>query len=276
MASMMQAANRLKVAFDEAKGPSMGCWQMIPGSNVSRTLARTGVDWVLVDCEHGNMDDAAMHQAVPAIAGCGTSPIVRIPDNQGWMVKRALDSGAHGVLVPLLYTVEDAKKLVLSAKFPPLGQRGFGSPFPMERFHPDLSSADYFKQANDAILIMVQIETKEALESVEAIAEVPGIDVLFVGPFDLGNNIGHPIIDGVMHDDLHTAIARVLTAANKAGKKAGIFCTSGEQSKKYADDGFHMISVATDTLILQASVMSAVSTAKGLGPGPKLTGPYGK
>jgi len=217
-----------------------------------------------------------MHEAVPAIAACGVSPIVRIPDNQGYMVKRALDSGAHGVLVPLLYTVEDAKKLVLSAKFPPQGQRGFGSPFPQERFHPDLGSTDYLQQANDAILTMVQIETKSALDNVEAIAAVPGIDVLFVGPFDLGNNIGHPIINGEMHEGLHTAIAKTLKAANAAGKKAGIFCTSGEQSRKYAEDGFHMISVATDILVLQASVMDALSTAKGEGPAPKLTGPYGK
>jgi len=217
-----------------------------------------------------------MHEAIPAIAACGTSPIVRVPDNQGWMVKRALDSGAHGVLVPLLYTVEDAKKLVLSAKFPPQGQRGFGSPFPQERFHHALGSTDYLQQANDSILIMVQIETKEALQNVEAIAAVPGIDVLFVGPFDLGNNIGHPIINGVMHEELHAAIASVLKAANAAGKKAGIFCTSGEQSKKYADDKFHMISVATDFLILQQSVMNAVSTAKGEGPAPTLTGPYGR
>ena len=123
---------------------------------------------------------------------------------------------------------------------------------------------------------MVQIETAEALENLDGIAAVPGIDVLFVGPFDLGNNIGHPIIGGIMDKELHVAIAKVLEAANKAGKKAGIFCTSGEQSRKYAEDGFHMISVATDVLILQASVMGAVYTAKGLGPAPKLTGPYGK
>ncbi|KUJ20606.1 Phosphoenolpyruvate/pyruvate domain-containing protein [Mollisia scopiformis] len=217
-----------------------------------------------------------MHNAVPAIAACGVSPIVRIPDNQGWMVKRALDTGAHGVIVPLLYTVEDAVKLVNSAKFPPEGQRGFGSPFPMERFHPSLTSADYLTQANSALLTIVQIETLSALQSVEAIAAVPGIDVLFVGPFDLGNNIGHPIINGVMHEDLHAAIKRVLDAANGAGKKAGIFCVSGEQSKMYAEMGFHMISVATDTLILQASVMGALGKAKGMGPGEKLHGPYGK
>ncbi|KAL2067393.1 hypothetical protein VTL71DRAFT_1818 [Oculimacula yallundae] len=276
MATTMQKSNRLRVAFEEGKGASMGCWQMIPGSNVSRTLAGTGVDWVLVDCEHGNIDDAAMHEAVPAIAACGVSPIVRIPDNQGFMVKRALDSGAHGVLVPLLYTVEDAQKLVKSAKFPPTGQRGFGSPFPHSRFSPSLGSTDYLQQANDAILVMVQIETAEALENVDAIAAVPGIDVLFVGPFDLGNNIGRPIVGGVMHEELHEAIRKTLDACRKAGKKAGIFCTSGEQSRGYAEMGFDMISVATDVLILQASVMGAVYTAKGSGEAPKLTGPYGK
>lgn len=97
-----------------------------------------------------------------------------------------MDAGAHGVLVPLLYTVEDAERLVLAAKFPPQGKRGFGSPFPMERFHPSLGSSEYLSQANDALLTIVQIETQEALNSVDAIAAVPGIDVLFVGPFDLG------------------------------------------------------------------------------------------
>lgn len=146
-----------------------------------------------------------------------------------------MDAGAHGVLVPLLYTAEDAKRLATSAKFPPVGQRGFGSPFPMERFVPSLGSSDYLKQANEALLTMVQIETKEALENVDAIAAVAGIDLLFIGPFDLGNNIGHPIMGGKMHDDLHAAIEKIFKAAKAAGKKAGIFCTSGEQSKKYAD-----------------------------------------
>ena len=105
----------------------------------------------------------------------------------------------------------------------------------MERFHPSIGQGDYLKQANDAILTIVQIETKEALLNVEAIAAVPGVDVIFVGPFDLGNNIGHPIIDGKMHEDLHAAIDKIYKAARVAGKKTGIFCISGEQSKEYAD-----------------------------------------
>ncbi len=105
----------------------------------------------------------------------------------------------------------------------------------MERFVPSLGSSEYLKQANDALLTMVQIETKEALENVDAIAAVAGIDLLFIGPFDLGNNIGHPITSGEMHVELHAAIERIYKAAKAAGKKTGIFCTSGEQSKAYAD-----------------------------------------
>ncbi|KAG9246315.1 Pyruvate/Phosphoenolpyruvate kinase-like domain-containing protein [Calycina marina] len=217
-----------------------------------------------------------MHDAVPAIAACGVSPIVRIADNQAFLVKRALDAGAHGVLVPLIYTAEDCQRLVKSAKFPPQGQRGFGSPFPMASFNPDIGASDYLQQANGALHTIVQIETKEAVQNLEAIAAVEGIDVLFVGPFDLGNNLGHPIINGVMHEELQAAIAKVLEVAKWAGKRAGIFCTSGEQGKFYADQGFHMISVATDMHVLPAAVTDALQKSKGLGAAPAASGPYGK
>ncbi|KAF9879962.1 aldolase citrate lyase family protein [Colletotrichum karsti] len=254
----------LWTAFNKGAGPSLGLWQMIPSANVSRALARSpGVDWVLVDCEHGNIDDGAMHDIVPAIAAAGVSPIVRIPDMQGWMVKRALDCGAHGILVPLLRNAQEAKDLVQSAKFPPWGRRGFGSPFAMERFNPAPSMTEYLQQANDSLLTMVQIETKEALDSVDEIAAVEGIDVLFIGPFDLGNNIGHPVINGVIKKELSDAIDRILEATHKAGKKAGIFCTSGEQSKFFGDKGFDMISVATDYTALQYTVAESLSIARG-------------
>ncbi|KAI8240894.1 4-hydroxy-2-oxo-heptane-1,7-dioate aldolase [Colletotrichum sp. SAR 10_96] len=257
----MQAANRLRTAFTKGAGPSLGLWQMIPGANVSRVLAKSpGIDWVLVDCEHGNIDDGAMHDAVPAIAAAGVSPII---------------------LVPLLRTPQEAKDLVQSAKFPPWGRRGFGSPLAMERFNPAPTMTEYLQQANDSLLTMVQIETQEALNSVEDIAAVEGIDVLFIGPFDLGqserhgyqsrdesnraagNNIGHPVINGVIKKELSDAIDRILEATHKAGKKAGIFCTSGEQSKFFGDRGFDMISVATDYTALQYTLAESLSIARG-------------
>lgn len=112
-----------------------------------------------------------MHESVHAVASCNVSPIVRIPANEGWMVKRALDAGAHGIIVPLLTSVEEAKRLVQAAKFPPYGKRGFGSPFSMGAFdvNGDLSGIEYMRNANENLLTVVQIETKEALDCVSAL-----------------------------------------------------------------------------------------------------------
>ncbi|EFY89716.1 hypothetical protein MAC_04148 [Metarhizium acridum CQMa 102] len=258
----MEARNRLKTAFAQGK-QSMGMWQMIPGANISRLLARSGVDWVMVDCEHGNIDDGAMHDAVPAIAALGVTPLVRLPDVQSWMVKRALDAGAHGILVPLLRSADQAREVVQAAKFPPWGKRGFGSPIAPERFNPVPSLTEYLQQANDALLTMVQIETQEALNEVEEIAAVKGIDVLFIGPFDLGNNIGHPILDGVMAPELNEAIARIHAACRKAGKKCGMYATSGEQAKLYADQGFDMISVSADYTALDYVLKQQFNASQG-------------
>lgn len=271
----MQAANRFQKALKKG-GATFGAWQMLPGSNHSRTIASANMDWICVDMEHGNIDDGQMHECVAAIASCGVSPLVRIPANEAWMVKRALDAGAHGICVPLLYTADDARKLVSSTKFPPQGTRGFGSPFPMGKFS-NQSTVEYLVEANDALVTIAQIETKEALENVNEIAAVPGIDVLLIGPFDLGNNIGHPILDGTMHDNLKAAIDRIHKAAVDNGKRTGMYCTTGEQSYEYAQKGFHMISVAADMLAIPNYFNSVLSTARGESAiASKVTGPYGK
>lgn len=252
----MQAANRLQTALK--KGASFGAWHMLvrnflasssstllifcqPGTNLARQMASTGLDWILVDCEHGNIADAQMHESVTAIAAMSVSPIVRIPSTEPWMIKRALDAGAHGVMVPLLETAAQARDIVKAAKFPPLGRRGFGSPFPQAAFKGVDTGVQYLQEANEGLVTVMQIETKEALANVEEIARVDGVDVLFVGPFDLGNNIGHPYI-GTMHDNLRDAIAKIHKAAHDAGKKSGIYCTSGTQAREYADMGFEMVS----------------------------------
>lgn len=210
-----------------------------------------------------------MHEAVAAIAKEGVSPIVRIAANEAWMVKRALDAGAHGIIVPLIYTVDDAKRLVSSAKFPPQGTRGFGSPFPLQSFK-DEPLTYYLQNANSTLLTVVQIETASALEHVDEIAAIPGVDCLLVGPFDLGNNIGRPIL-GEMHQELKDAIERIKEAAHAAGKKVGIYTNSGEQANDYAQQGFDMISILTDQMaVTQAFAQSlAVATGKVAGSGDK-------
>jgi 4-hydroxy-2-oxoheptanedioate aldolase len=208
------------------------------------------------------MPDGQMHEAVAAIAATGVSPLVRIAANEAWMVKRALDAGAHGIVVPLIYTVDDAKRLVKSAKFPPEGHRGFGSPFSPQTFTNEPLTY-YLQNANSSLQTIVQIETASALEQVQEIAALPGVDCLLIGPFDLGNNIGRPILEVGMHDDLKKAIEKIKDAAHTEGKKVGIYCTSGEQAREYAENGFDMISIAADLLAIQAHFSETLAVASG-------------
>ncbi|KAF5710450.1 2,4-dihydroxyhept-2-ene-1,7-dioic acid aldolase [Fusarium globosum] len=264
----MASGNFFKAALDKGAGPSLGYWQMMPSTNISRMLAQTpGCDWVLIDCEHGDLDDRDMRQCIPAVAAAGASPIVRIPSTEPWLIKRALDAGAHGVgdqiLVPLLQTAQEARDIVKAAKFPPMGNRGFGSPFSMDRFKPVPTSDEYLQQANDSLLTLVQIETKSALDNLEEIAAVEGIDVLFIGPFDLGNSIGYPILNGVVKPELKAAVNRILEVSRKAGKKCGIYSSSAEQAKGYVEAGFDMVHVGTDFAMLQQATRSEMGTAQG-------------
>ncbi|PUU72963.1 HpcH/HpaI aldolase/citrate lyase family protein [Tuber borchii] len=271
----MQAVNKALNALRTGNGQCFGAWQMLPGHHVSRAIARSGFDWVLIDTEHGGIGDGAMHEAVSAVAGCGVSPIVRIAACEAWMFKRALDAGAHGIMVPLVSTVEEAEAAVKYAKFPPIGVRGYGSPFPMGAFNIS-SSIEYLRAANDSILTIVQIETKQALENVDAIAAVEGVDVLFVGPFDLGNSLGCPVVSDELHPTLVSSIARIRKAAVKAGKRVGIFCTGGDQARMFAEQGFHMVSVAADMIAIGGFLSAALGNARGgKGAVGKPSGPYG-
>lgn len=149
-------------------------------------------------------------------------------------------------MVPLLRTVQEVEQVVRFCKFPPQGVRGWGSPFAVNAFRnaqgkPTISSTEYLRQANQALLTIIQIETVEALECVEDIAGVPGVDVLFAGPFDLANSMGVPMDQGVQEPQLKAALERILAAATSAGKKSGIYCGSGEVAKQCSEMGFHMV-----------------------------------
>lgn len=237
---------------------------MLPGANLSRTIARTpDLDWICVDTEHGNISDDGMHECVAAIAACGVSPVVRVPEGQHWMIKRALDAGAHGIMVPLVRSVEDAQNVAKFSKFPPTGTRGLGSPFSMEKFSPEISQMQYFQEANEATIVILQIETASALEQVKDIAAVPGIDALLVGPYDLGNSIGHPVLKAEYDPELKDAISKIHEAAQAAGKYSAIYCGSGEQARSYADQGFNMVNVLNDVVALKKSFGEAFEVAMG-------------
>ncbi|KAF9036039.1 Phosphoenolpyruvate/pyruvate domain-containing protein [Hymenopellis radicata] len=238
--------------------PVVGSWLMLPGASLARMVAQMGYDFVIVDCEHGDIADAAMHSSVGAIAAQGVSPIVRIPAPENWLVKRTLDTGAHGILCPMMSTPEEAKALVSYAKFPvPLAQRtpgsisgvrGAGSPFAPAAFGQGMG--EYIATANRNTFIAVQIETVEGLGNCEEIAKVDGIDMLFVGPNDLCSSMGYPALDHANIPEVQEAIKRVLAAAKAAGKYAGMFCTSAEQVKARFEQGFDFMNLGADVVAL--------------------------
>ncbi|GAA6016252.1 hypothetical protein JCM8202_005537 [Rhodotorula sphaerocarpa] len=225
--------------------PALGTWLTIPSTAAARTTASVpGLQWMLIDAEHGQITDRDYYELNNAIASSGVSPIIRVPSAEGWMMKRALDSGAHGIMLPMVGTAAMARDVISLSKFPPLGIRGFGSPFTQHAF--GVSAAEYVEQSSDHLLTILQIESREGVDNIEEIAAVPGADVLFIGPFDLANSLNVKF-GGEEHE---SAIASILRATKAAGKYAGIFCLSGEQARKRLDEGFDMVSVATDTASL--------------------------
>ncbi|GAA6006872.1 hypothetical protein JCM10207_009119 [Rhodosporidiobolus poonsookiae] len=237
----MDSRTYLRNALNK-KEPGIGYWLTTPSSAIARTISLVpGFNWALIDAEHGQITDKDYYDLTNAITASGVSPIIRVPAGDAWLIKRALDSGAHGVMIPMCHTAEQAKKLVSSCKYAPEGTRGCGSPFTQHIF--GVSEADYENTCNANLLTIVQIESQQGLDNVEEIAKVPGVDVLFVGPFDLAKSMG--IEFGCeAHEQ---AIARILKATKDAGKVASIFCMSGEKARKRLDQGFDKVSIAMDT-----------------------------
>ncbi|CAK7228471.1 hypothetical protein SCUCBS95973_006890 [Sporothrix curviconia] len=244
-----------------------GFWLTFPSSAVARTILRSAAtspngrySWVLIDAEHGLISDKDYYELASAIAAEGASPIIRIPWAEEWMIKRALDSGAHGVLTPMCHTAEDAKKIVAFSKYPGQGgSRGYGPLFAIHAFPGVAAGDDYDKSADDNLMVAVQIESRQGVENVDAIAAVPGLDALLIGPFDLALQLG-VVRGGEEHE---SAIQSTLAACKKHGKKAAIFCTSGEQAAQRAAQGFDMVSVITDVGALGEVMTQQLGVANG-------------
>ncbi|TFK63299.1 Phosphoenolpyruvate/pyruvate domain-containing protein [Pluteus cervinus] len=260
----------------KAGRPAFGAWLTVPGYFHARTVAQASpnLSWIMVDCEHGLVplvpgaaeSIAAIHGAVPN--GESPSALVRIPAtgvsaSTSWQIKYALDAGARGILVPMISTVEKAREVVADSRFPPVGRRGFGSPFAHGNW--GVTVQDYLKTANESVLVMIQIETKEAVENVEQIAAVDGIDVLLIGPYDLSISLGYPTPSPDPHPEVEKAIQRILKSSHAAGKKCAIFCTSGAQSAKRAEEGFDMINVTTDTGAMTEAIAGHLQSALAFG-----------
>src|SRR5439155_15042840 len=170
--------------------PAVGTWLTLPDPVAAHLMARVGFDWLTVELEHtpGNLETAV--QSFTVIAGSGCVPLARVPWNTGENIKRVLDNGAYGIVVPMVNSRAEAEAVVNAARYAPKGNRSIGGQLHAANFETD--PATYYAKANEEILVVVMMEHVDAIEAADEILSVPGIDVVFIGPNDLLNSMGQP------------------------------------------------------------------------------------
>jgi len=232
--------------------PVLGTWNTLSSPLLTESLALTGLDFQIIDLEHGPFILDQIHLHVSACEGSSNcSPLVRIPSNQDWMALQALDQGAHGVVVPHIENANDSKKLLNSIKYHPLGQRGF-TPFSKAGGFNNNNTSDYIKYANESILSVMIVESKEGLDNLEQIAEIDGIDVIYFGAFDISQALGVP--GEVKHPKVIKAIQQGVNIISRKGKFAGGFVPQSKDDVKWLlDIGMRFIPYEVDSSLIYSS-----------------------
>jgi 4-hydroxy-2-oxoheptanedioate aldolase len=237
--------NKLRTLWASGKAAT-NVWATMPSSYATEVVAHQGWDSITVDTQHGVIGYADMVAMLTAIATTPTVPLVRVSWSNPGEIMRAADAGAMGVICPTVNTKEECERFVGALRYAPLGYRSLGPN--RARFLGD----DYAAKANTTVLAIAQIETAAGLENVEAIASVKGLDMLYVGPSDLGLSLGR---EGRMDQTdpvVVQAIDRVLKTAKAAALRAGIFCIAPDYSKHMLAKGFDLVTVLSDLTLLNA------------------------
>ncbi len=219
-----------------------GTWLNLGSSLTAEIAGKSGFDWLLVDLEHGMGDRHELVTQLQAIDATPAAPVVRIAWNDAVLFKRVLDLGVSGVMVPMVNNAEEARRAAAAMRYPPDGIRGVAKMNRATDFGPGFG--EYFKKANSHLLTIVQIETKAAIENLDEIAAVDGVDVLFVGPLDLSVSLGVP--DQFDHPIEQDALAKVVAACRKAHKAAGILVANEDQLNRVKKLGFTFVAIGSD------------------------------
>ncbi|MDX2307640.1 MAG: aldolase/citrate lyase family protein [Hyphomicrobium sp.] len=240
-----------------AGGQVLNAWCSIASSHTAEAIAHQGVDSVTVDLQHGAIGYGELFHMLQAISTSPATPIVRVPTNEPGIIAKALDSGAYGIICPMIETADEARALASACRYPPLGTRSFG---PNRVVY--YAGTDYAAHANDEILVFAQIETRRAIENVDAIAAVPGIDGLYVGPADLSLSFGEAPNMRPSAESVISAIAAALAASRQHGKFAAIHTDGAETSRERYAQGFGLCSLPTDMRFLINAVKAAVAAVR--------------
>lgn len=233
----------------------------IGSTEVAELLAGAGFDWIFLDAEHGALDPRDVLHLLQAIGG-RTPTLVRVPALDEAWIKRALDAGADGIIVPQVGSAEEAERVVRFAQYPPRGRRGLGT---ARANRYGLGVAEYLGTVSGRVTVVVQAETSEAVQNIQAIARVPGLDAVFVGPYDLSASLGYP--GEVDHPEVRAAIARVSGVCREAGVRTGIFAMAAEGLRAHLPAGFTLLAAGVDTALLGQGAEALVRALRG-GAGP--------
>jgi len=237
-------ANRIRELWASGK-PALNCWITLPGTLAAEMLAHQGWDSLTVDLQHGASDFASMCAMFAAISTTETVALMRVAWSTPGDVMKALDAGAYGVICPNIDTVEECERFVRACHYPPDGYRSFGPKRGLL-----YGGKDYVHHANKTILTIIQIETLKGLQNVDEIAQVKGLDMLYVGPSDLGLALGREARQNQTDPVVMEAVDKILAAAKRAGLHAGMHCTSAEYAGQMIEKGFEFVTVISDENLL--------------------------
>jgi 4-hydroxy-2-oxoheptanedioate aldolase len=225
-------------------------WCTLASPLSAETIAREGFPAAVLDAQHGLWDVAQLIAGIGALNHAGAAPVVRVPLEDFALVSRALDFGAEAIIAPMINSAADARKFASVAKFPPVGERSWGPQRAMT-LQGRTKTVEYLREANDGTLTFAMIETPTALANVDAIAATPGIDALFIGPYDLSTSLSGGKAQDVAAPEVEKAIDHICAAAKQAGKIPGIYCANAERALTLAKRGFKFITVGSDAAILR-------------------------
>lgn len=251
---MQMPVNAFKRALKEGR-PQIGLWSMLCSNIVAEIIATAGFDWVVIDTEHSPNELPMVLQQLQAmqVDANTATPVVRPAWNDPVLIKRFLDIGSPNLILPFVQSAEEASRAVTGTRYPPHGIRGVSGSQRANRYG---LVADYHAKASEEIGVIVQVETRAALERIPEIAKVDGVDGIFIGPADLSADIGH--LGNPAHPEAQAAIMRGLELCKGAGKPCGILAPNEDDARRYFDAGFTFVAVGVDQGLLTKATREIV------------------
>lgn len=258
--------NYVKKMLAEGK-PAVGTWLSLSSPIASRFLARSGFHWLTVDMEHSPVEIETAATMFGHIADAGCVPLARVPAGRHDHIKRVLDNGAMGVVVPMVMDRQEAQECVAAMKHPPVGNRSLGGA--LHALNYDCAPAEYYARANDEVLVVLQCEHIEAVRKADEIFSVPGIDAIFVGPNDLKASMYTPSGEAPSAEEFEAALQEILAACKRCKVAAGLHCFSAADAAKRIEQGWQFVALGSDLALMMRGTKSELD-ALSLAPAAKL------